>query len=47
MGIEAMNSRLYGGIHYSFDNLTGFNVGSIIGVRAIQIALTDGAPPSE
>jgi len=45
MGIEAMNSRLYGGIHFSFDNLVGFNMGSIIGVRAIAVAVTDGSPP--
>jgi len=44
MGIEAMNSRLYGGIHYSFDNLTGYNMGSAVGYRVIAVAASDGAP---
>jgi membrane-associated phospholipid phosphatase len=44
MGLEAMNSRLYGGIHFSFDNLTGFSMGTSIGSRAIDIALHDGCP---
>lgn len=44
MGLEAMNSRLYGGIHFAFDNLTGFSMGSAIGSRAIDIALNDGCP---
>jgi len=44
MGIEAMNSRLYGGIHFPFDNLVGFSMGSAIATRAIRIALSDGCP---
>lgn len=44
MGLEAMNSRLFGGIHYSFDNLVGFSMGTAIGSRAIDVALHDGCP---
>ena len=44
MGTEAMNSRLFGGIHYSFDNLTGFNMGGTIGARVVALAARDGSP---
>jgi membrane-associated phospholipid phosphatase len=43
MGIEAMNSRLYGGIHFTFDNLTGFSLGTAIGGRVVVVAASDGA----
>lgn len=44
MAGDAMNSRLYGGIHFSFDNLTGFNLGAGIGSRVTALASRDGAP---
>lgn len=44
MGTEAMNSRLYGGIHFTFDNLTGFNMGGAIGARVVALAARDGSP---
>ncbi len=44
MGTEAMNSRLYGGIHFAFDNTTGFNMGGTIGARVIALAARDGSP---
>ncbi len=43
MALEDMVSRLYGGVHYSVDNYTGFGMGSAIGLRAIQIAEHDGS----
>lgn len=44
LGTEAMNSRLYGGIHFGFDNLIGFNLGSAIGYRTIAHGASDGSP---
>lgn len=40
---EAALSRLYGGIHYRFDNEAGFNTGVIVGQVAITNAIADGA----
>lgn len=44
MASEAKDSRLYGGIHYRFDNDTGLDLGRSIGTLAIERAATDGAP---
>jgi len=44
MASEAKDSRLYGGIHYRFDNDTGLDMGRSIGTLAIQRAAQDGAP---
>lgn len=44
MATEAKNSRLYGGIHFSFDNDAGFDLGRLIGNAVIAIAENDGAP---
>jgi hypothetical protein len=41
--IEAGDSRVYGGIHYEFDNLAGRNSGITIGEMAINEARNDGA----
>ncbi len=44
MASEAKDSRLYGGIHYRFDNDTGLDLGRSIGTLAIEHAAQDGAP---
>lgn len=44
MASEAKDSRLYGGIHFSFDNDTGLDLGRSIGTLAILRAAQDGAP---
>lgn len=44
MATEAKNSRLYGGIHFSFDNDAGLDLGRLIGNAVIAIAENDGAP---
>lgn len=44
MGLEAMSSRLYGGIHFTFDDFIGYNMGTAIATRTIKIAGSDGAP---
>ena len=44
MASEARDSRLFGGIHFSFDNDVGFDLGRTIGTLAIEAAATDGAP---
>lgn len=44
MASDAMNSRLYGGIHFNFDNLTGYNLGAGIGSRVTSLASRDGSP---
>ncbi|MEO6347970.1 MAG: phosphatase PAP2 family protein [Aquaticitalea sp.] len=41
--IEAGNSRVYGGIHYQFDNLEGRKSGIAVGEMVISNALNDGA----
>lgn len=41
--IEAGDSRVYGGIHYEFDNLEGRNAGVAVGELAISEAKNDGA----
>ena len=41
---EAATSRLYGGIHYRFDNEAGLTCGQNIGKVAIQWGQTDGSP---
>ncbi|PKA98731.1 PAP2 superfamily protein [Flavobacteriaceae bacterium MAR_2009_75] len=41
--IEAGDSRVYGGIHYEFDNLEGRNSGVAVGEIAISEARKDGA----
>ncbi len=41
--IEAGDSRVYGGIHYEFDNLEGRNSGVAVGEIAISEARNDGA----
>lgn len=43
MGTDAMNSRLYGGIHYTIDNNGGMDLGRSIANLAIAWAGTDGA----
>lgn len=43
MATEAKNSRLYGGIHYTFDNDAGLDLGRLIGNRVLTIAEHDGA----
>lgn len=40
---EAAMSRLYGGIHYRFDNEIGLERGRFIGGLAVQRAASDGA----
>jgi membrane-associated phospholipid phosphatase len=44
MADEAGMSRLYGGIHYRFDNEVGLAVGRGIAQLAIQRANRDGSP---
>jgi hypothetical protein len=44
MATDAKNSRLYGGIHYTFDNDAGFDLGRLIANLVIAIAENDGAP---
>jgi hypothetical protein len=39
---EAAMSRLYGGIHYRFDNEIGLTLGRSIGQLAIQRTASDG-----
>ena len=41
---EAKDSRLFGGIHYSFDHDVGFDMGRTIGSLAIDAAASDGSP---
>ena len=41
---EAALSRLYGGIHYRFDNEAGLTCGRNIGKVAVQWGQTDGSP---
>jgi hypothetical protein len=43
MGDEAKDSRLYGGIHYRFDNDVGANMGRIIGGFVVDVAASDGS----
>jgi hypothetical protein len=43
MGDEAKDSRLYGGIHYRFDNDVGANMGRIIGGFVVDLAGSDGS----
>jgi hypothetical protein len=43
MGTEAMNSRLYGGIHFTFDNEGGLDLGRSIATRVLGRIATDGA----
>jgi len=43
MAQEASLSRMYGGIHYKSDCVTGLEVGKNIGNYAVQRAITDGA----
>ncbi len=44
MGTDAMNSRLYGGIHYAIDNNGGMDLGRSIANLAITRASADGSP---
>jgi hypothetical protein len=44
MATQAMNSRLFGGIHYGGDNITGLNLGATIGERVVQVGDRDGSP---
>lgn len=44
MATEAMNSRLFGGIHFPFDNFNGFSLGTAIGTQVVAQGLTDGSP---
>ncbi len=41
--VEAGDSRVYGGIHYMFDNIEGRKSGILIGELIIENALSDGA----
>ncbi|MGE0193707.1 MAG: phosphatase PAP2 family protein [Planctomycetota bacterium] len=41
MGSDAMNSRLYGGIHYSIDNNGGLDLGRSIANRVLQRVAAD------
>lgn len=41
---EAALSRLYGGIHYRFDNAIGLELGRAVGQLAIKRAKSDGSP---
>lgn len=43
MGEEAKDSRLYGGIHYRFDNDVGLNMGRVIGGFVVDLAASDGS----
>jgi membrane-associated phospholipid phosphatase len=44
MATDAKNSRLYGGIHYSFDNDAGLDLGRLVANVVVAIAASDGAP---
>ena len=44
MAEEAALSRLYGGIHYRFDNEVGLATGRAIGQLAVKRGQADGAP---
>jgi hypothetical protein len=44
MATDAKNSRLYGGIHYTFDNDAGLDLGRLVANLVIAIAENDGAP---
>jgi membrane-associated phospholipid phosphatase len=44
MGTQAMSSRLFGGIHFGSDNITGLNMGNVIGTRVVLLANRDGSP---
>ena len=44
MAEEAALSRLYGGIHYSFDNEVGLEEGRAVGKLAVKLGESDGAP---
>ena len=41
---EAKDSRLYGGIHFTFDNDVGLSLGHAVGTLAIARLAADGAP---
>ena len=43
MANEAKDSRLYGGIHFRFDNDNGLSLGRSIGTFVIDLLATDGA----
>jgi membrane-associated phospholipid phosphatase len=43
MAGEAKDSRLYGGIHYRFDNDTGLDMGRIIGGLVVELGSADGS----
>ena len=38
------DARVYGGIHFRFDNETGLGMGQTVGGMAVDVATTDGAP---
>ena len=42
--LDAANSRLWGGIHWSFDNVTGLNVGQSLGRYALGSGAFDAVP---
>ncbi len=44
MGTEAMDSRLFGGIHFDFDDKTGLDMGRSIANVVIGFAAEDGSP---
>ena len=44
MAEQAGISRVYGGIHFPFDNTTGLQIGRTIGQLAVTRAHSDGAP---
>lgn len=45
MGSDAMNSRLYGGIHYAIDNNAGLDLGRAIANRVLATVATDDVTP--
>jgi len=42
MAEEAAASRLYGGIHYRFDNEEGLESGRMIGRAAVEMVMKEG-----
>lgn len=44
MATDAKDSRLYGGIHFRFDNDVGLDMGRVIGGLVVDMAASDGAP---
>jgi hypothetical protein len=43
-GTEAKDSRIYGGIHFRFDNDVGLDMGRVIANAVVDVAEDDGSP---